>query len=225
MILNKDSSVTVVITSFNRFDLLERMIDSLNRVENYPFKDVIIIEDSANEGMHQNLKNAYEGKYTLILNEKNIGAYASIDLAYSFVTTPWVLHIEDDWEFTHGMFVGKSIEVLKHDNMIMQVSLEHNPVMSTLLQVHIANGVEYKIVGTDVNGWWHGFTCHPSVRSMEGYERTKPWTQWSTDEEELSHRELKVGLEYYRLGYKAAILKESYCIHTGLGRCTWHPNV
>jgi len=216
--------VTVVITSFNRFDLLDRMIKSLNTVNDYPLKEIIIIEDSADKEMHRKLTENFSETCKLILNEKNIGAYASIDLAYSFVTTPYILHIEDDWEFTHGGFIQKAIEVLRHDDMIMQVSLEHNPVMSTLPEVYNANGVEYQIVGTDINGWWHGFTCHPSLRSMAGYGKTKPWVQWSTNEDDLAHRELKVGFEYFRLGYKAAILKESYCIHTGLGRCTWHPN-
>lgn len=216
--------VTVVVTSFNRFDLLERMINSLKKVEDYPFKEIIIIEDSANKEMHKKVIDAFSKTCRLILNEKNIGAYESIDLVYSQVTTPYVLHIEDDWEFIYGGFVKPAIEVLKHDEMIMQVSLEHNPVMSTLPEQLYANGVPYKIVGTDVDGWWHGFTCHPSVRSMAGYEKTKPWTQWSSPDEGLSHRELKVGFEYFRLGYKAAILSKSYCIHTGLGRCTWHPN-
>jgi len=216
--------VTVVITSFNRFDLLDRMIKSLNRVNDYPFKETIIIEDSADKEMHRKVIESFSQTCKLILNEKNIGVYAGIDLAYSFVTTPYVLHIEDDWEFTHGGFVEKAIEVLKHDDMIMQVSLEHNPVMSTMPGVLNANGVDYQIVGTDINGWWHGFTCHPSLRSMAGYEKTKPWTQWSDPKDGLSHRELKVGFEYFRLGYKAAILKESYCFHTGLGRCTWHKN-
>jgi len=216
--------VTVVITSFNRFDLLERTIGSLKKVTDYPFKEIVLIEDSADKEMHRKVIDKYSNTCKLILNEKNIGAYESIDLAYSFVSTPYVLHVEDDWEFTHGGFVEQAIEVLKHDDMIMQVSLEHNPVMSTLPEVLNANSVEYRIVGTDVDGWWHGFTCHPSLRSMTGYERTKPWTQWSTDDDGLSHRELKVGFEYFRLGYKAAILKESYCIHTGLGRCTWHAN-
>ena len=217
--------VTVVVTSFNRFDLLERMMTSLYRATNYSFKEIIIIEDSADKEMHQKLIDRYSQTCRLILNEKNLGAYESIDLAYSLITTPYVLHVEDDWEFIkNGNFIGQAVEVLNYDKTIMQVSLEHNPVMSTLPEVLDANGVSYQIVGTDINGWWHGFTCHPSVRSMEGYQRTKPWIQWSEKREDLSQRELKVGFEYFRLGYKAAILNESYCIHTGLGRCTWHEN-
>jgi len=215
--------VTVVITSFNRFDLLKRTIDSFNKFNTFPIKEVIIIEDSANKNMHENLK-AHFPNYSLILNESNYGAYESIDIAFSYVTTPYMVHIEDDWEFTDGGFIEQALEVIKQDDTIMQVSFEHNPVMSTLPDVYNANGVEYQIVGTDINGWWHGFTCHPSLRSMASYLKIAPWTRWSEANEELSHRELKVGLEYFRIGYKAAILKKSYCVHTGLGRCTWHPN-
>jgi glycosyltransferase involved in cell wall biosynthesis len=215
--------VTLVITSFNRRDLLERTINSILKFANYTFTEIIIIEDSGDKDMNDYLSQTYKD-YRLILHTENKGAYESIDEVYSLIKTPYVMHVEDDWEFIAGDFVISAIEVIKYDDTIMQVNFEHNPVMGTLPEILYANGVQYQIVGTDVDGWWHGFTCHPSLRSMTGYQRTKPWTQWSTKEEGLSHRELKIGLEYFRLGYKAAILKESYCIHTGLGRCTWHPN-
>jgi len=219
----KINDITAVITSFNRRDLLLRNIQSLLYFYHGEIKKLIIIEDSADESMRDWLLE-YCHNYDLIINEKNIGAYESIELAYSYVHTPYVLHIEDDWEFIKGGFIKPAIKVLENDKTIMQVNLEHNPFMSSLPEILNADGVNYQIVGTDVNGWWHGFTCHPSVRSMAAYEVTKPWTQYSLPMEELSQRELKVGLEYFRLGYKAAILSESYCIHTGLGRCTWHPN-
>lgn len=215
--------VTAVITSFNRPDLLYRNISSLLKFCKGEIRKLIIIEDSGDLAMKEWLLKSCSN-YTLIINEKNIGAYESIDLVYADVCTPYVLHIEDDWEFTEGGFIEPAIKVLEHDKSIMQVTLEHNPLMSTLPEILNTGGVNYQIVGEDINGWWHGFTCHPSVRSMAGYEATKPWTQWSSPDEELSQRELKVGLEYFRIGYKAAILEKSYCIHTGLGRCTWHPN-
>ena len=216
--------VTVVITSFNRFDLLERAIKSFNRFNSYPIREIIIIEDSADKEMHEKLTSNYSKTCRLILNEENIGAYASIDNAYSVVTTPWVLHFEDDWEFVRGGFVKQAVEILEHDKMIMQVNLEHDPSVPPLPEVYSINDVKYQILGEDINGYWHGFTCHPSVRSMAGYEKTKPWTQWSTEEDFLALREMKVGKEYFRLGYKAAILEKSYCYHTGIGRCTWNKN-
>ena len=215
--------VTAVITSFNRRDLLYRNIRSLLQLCTGEIQELIIIEDSGDSSMKKWMLDTYSN-YTLIINEKNIGAYESIELAYSQVKTPYVLHIEDDWEFIRGGFIEPAIKVLESDKTIMQVNLEHNPLMSSLPEILNTDGVKYQIVGTDDNGWWHGFTCHPSVRSMAAYEVTKPWTQYSSPTEELFQRELKVGLEYFRLGYKAAILSESYCIHTGLGRCTWHPN-
>ena len=59
---------------------------------------------------------------------------------------------------------------------------------------------------------------------MEGYKKTKPWTQWLKPSDDLSIREVKVDNAYFDLGYKAAILEDSYCIHTGIGRCTWQLN-
>lgn len=225
------SKVSIVITSYNRPDLLQRTIDSFIRFNDYPISEIIIIEDSACKPMQQWLLNythilthKTDYNFRVMINPVNIGAYESIDIAYAEVKTPFVCHIEDDWEFLRGGFLDKAVKVLDHDKMVMQVNFEHNPFMSTVPGVLIVSGTAYQIVGTDTDGWWHGFTCHPSLRSMEAYQNTAPWTQWSESNEDLSQRELKVGLEYFRQGYKAAILKDSYCKHIGDGRCTWHEN-
>jgi len=63
--------MTLVITSFNRFDLLRRTIDSFNRVNTYPVSEVIIIDDSGNKEMHRKIKQQYSN-YHLILNDKLI---------------------------------------------------------------------------------------------------------------------------------------------------------
>lgn len=215
--------ITVVITSYNRPDLLKRTIDSFNRANIFPIKEVIIIDDSANREMYKFLRDNYS-HYSLILNEANIGAYESIDKVYAMVKTPWVMHLEDDWEFYKGGFIEPSIKILESNPQIMQVNLSNEQNMPIEPEVLRAGDVEYRLEGTDKDGYWHGYTNNPNVRSMEGYEKTKPWTQWSTKEDFLALREMKVGKEYFRLGYRAAILNEYFCRHIGIGRCTWHPN-
>lgn len=211
--------ISLVITSFNRRDLLDRTIRSLGQYCDDIFDDIIIVEDSGNTGMNDYISKNYPD-YRLILHEKNKGAYESIDEAYSFVKSPYVLHVEDDWEFYEGDFIRKALIVLESNPMIMQVNLSNEQNMPIEPEVFKAKEVEYRIVGTDSNGWWHGFTCNPSVRSMAAYNMTKPWIKWAVGND-LSIKECMVGQRYFELGYKAVVLNEYFCKHTGVGRGTW----
>jgi hypothetical protein len=220
-----ESLVTVVITSCNRLDLLERTVKSLNEMNDYPLKEVIIIEDSGLPEAHDKLKSLYPN-YHLILNEDNIGLIRSVDKAYAQVTTPYVFHTEDDWEYVRPGFIKDSLKILKSDENIMQVwisNIHNQPIDEEVFRI---DDVGFSLVGIHgMNDLWHGFTFAPGLRSMKGYEKTKPWTQWSEEGIFLAARECEIGQEYFRQGYRAAALlnvfKEGYCIHIGGGRATW----
>jgi glycosyltransferase involved in cell wall biosynthesis len=215
--------ISVVITSMNRLDLLKRTVDSFMQMNTYPIKEFILIEDSGLEEVHTELRRMYPN-FHLILNEKNIGAYESIDKAYSFVKTPYVFHTEDDWEYIRPNFIEPSLDVLLSDPMLMQVWLSNTEGCSIYPELLRAGNTNYRIAGPDKDNFWHGFTCHPGLRSMAGYRMTAPWTQWINKTDPLSVQECTVGEAYYRLGYKAGVLLNTYTEHIGIGRCTWHEN-
>lgn len=207
------SKITLVITSFNRPDLLDKTINSAIWYSDDLFDEIIIIEDSADKTMRDYLLEHYS-HFHLIIHDKTMGAYESIDEAYSHVKTPFVFHCEDDWEFYKSGFIERSIDVLEGNPMIMQVNLSNGNNQP------IIYNSDYSVFGSD--GVWNGFTCNPSIRSMAAYEKTKPWTQWIDKTKDLAIQEYMVGRKYFELGYKAAYLNESFCKHTGIKRCTWH---
>ena len=219
---NKDSKVTVVITSYKRLDLLKLNIDSFNRVNTYPIKEIIIIDDSADSAEHEELRRDYPN-CKLILNKTNIGLIDSIDKAYAEVTTPYVFHVEDDFEHIKPGFLEQAVRVLENNSWIMQVWSENRHGQPLDAEIIETDGVQYKLVS--INGMdliWHGFTFIASLRSMQGYEMTKPWAQWSPKTDGLSSRECKIGWAYHKLGYRAAALLDlPYCEHTGNYRTTW----
>ena len=214
--------VTVVITSFNRIDLLEKTVNSFNQYNTYPIKEFIIVEDSGNRATHEILKKLYPD-YTLILNEHNIGLVESIDNAYSQVRTSYVFHSEDDYEYYRVGFIERSLAVLENDPKLMQVWIRRMddttdmPIEPELFRV---GDVGYYLIGHCINNWWHGFCFQCGLRKMSAYDRVKPYTQWSPPSDFLSQRECKIGQAYYALGYRAAILPEGYAGHTGFGRST-----
>jgi glycosyltransferase involved in cell wall biosynthesis len=222
----KTSEIALVITSFNRPDLLKQTTDSLIKFADYLFTDYIIIEDSGSKEMNEHLKRNYDN-WHLILHDQNKGAYESIDEAYSHVKTPYVFHCEDDWLFTKGGFIKPALDVLKSNPSIMQVNLSNEQNMPIEPEILKAGKTEYRIMGKSNDGFWEGFTCNPSIRSMAGYEKTKPWTQYANKLDDgyfLALHEMKAGKRYKELGYHAAVLNEYFCKHIGLNRCTWHEN-
>jgi len=219
---DKDSNVTVVITSYKRLDLLKITTDSFNTMNTYTVKEIIIIDDSGDPELHKQLIKDYPD-YTLILNETNIGLVESIDKAYSQVTTPYVFHTEDDFEYIKPGFIEKSMKIMDSNSWIMQVWLSNRHGEPLENEITTIDDVQYKMVSTGgMCGVWHGFTFIAGLRSMQGYEMTKPWTQWSPSTDGLSLRECKIGWAYYKLGYRAACLLDiPYCEHTGNYRTTW----
>ena len=220
MIDEKRDTVSVVITSFNRLDLLKQTVDSFNQFNNYPIEEFIIIEDSGLPEVHEQLKQMYPN-YTLILNEKNEGLVESIDKAYSRVKSKFVFHSEDDYLYYRPDFIRNSIEVLNGNDKIMQVWIRAmNDTMGQpiLPDEKMVNDIPYYIMG-ELNNWY-GFCFHCGLRKMEAYEKVKPFTQWSEKTDFLSLRECKIGMAYHDLGYIAAILPEGYARHTGQFRST-----
>jgi hypothetical protein len=127
--------ISVVMTSFNRFDLLKRTIEGIHKFVNYPIQEFFIIEDSGSREIAGKLIQyissigSYNYPFRLIFNETNLGAYESIDKVYDMVKTTYVLHVEDDWEFTKGGFIEPALKVLKSDASIMQVNFTNDENM------------------------------------------------------------------------------------------------
>ena len=51
--------ITLCLTSCNRWNLLEKTIDSFLRLNNYPIKEYLIHEDSNNQEIYQKIQNKY----------------------------------------------------------------------------------------------------------------------------------------------------------------------
>ena len=220
--------ITVVITSFNRCDLLKKTIESFNKVNRCPISKVIIIDDSGSPEMHRKIKESYSG-YTLILNEKNIGLVESIDKAYSQVTTPYIWHTEDDFEYTRPGFIENCIKVMESDPKIFRVGIRGQTHIQSLgTDIQMAGRVPYKYsryysMDENVRGnqYWHGFGFQCGLIRKSAYDIVKPYTQYSTPDEFITIRECRIGLAYYNLGLLAVSLTEDYAIHIGGKRSTY----
>src|SRR5690349_1972728 len=114
------STVTAVVTSCDRHDLLDRTLGSFFANNTYPLRKMIVVEDG--ERVAVDLREKYKSKtIEWISTGRRVGQIAAIDYAYSRVKTPYIFHFEDDWEFHQSGFIEGSLKIMKHHRKCLQV--------------------------------------------------------------------------------------------------------
>lgn len=223
-----NNTVSLVITSCNRFDLLEKTIESFLKYNTYPISQYIVIEDSHNRDKLENTLAKFKDiDFVMVNNEPQLGQMKSIDKAYSLVTSEYIFHCEDDWEFYRTGFVESSLKVLLSDEKIVTVWLRETSDTnghSVLPELYICptnESLKYQIMHKNdlLHGaYWHGFTLNPGLRRLADYQLIAPIAQYLN--------EAGAGNKYYELGFKAAIFPEGSVRHIGYHRgIRYKPNI
>lgn len=163
--------VTIVLTSCNRPQLLDKTLETFVKYNTYPIYQTIIIDDSGALYCNTEICKKYKQlNITEIYNVKNIGQIASIDKAYAMVKTDWIFHCEEDWEFLEYGFIEKSMKILKSDNTdkIFTVWLRphndtsgHPIIKDTLGRGYYEMSRDYLTVNDCL---WRGITLNPGLR-------------------------------------------------------------
>ena len=199
-------------------------IKAFIELNTYPIVDFIIVNDSGDKKIHDDLKQVYINA-TFVLNEKNVGLIKSVDLGYANIQTEYFFHCEDDWKVIKGGFIEKSLAIMQSNPIIEEVWLQDyngHPLNSNIIQIA---GVEYKLVQDNyqkgLNGFndfgWHGFTTACGLKRKSDYLRIAPYSEipWQGT---IWHREQAIGEKYHDLGYRSACLLENYAENIGYGR-------
>jgi len=191
-------------------------------MNSYPIKEFIIVEDSCNRAMHEEMRQLFPN-FTLIFNETNIGAYESIDIVYANIKTPYIFQTEEDWLYHRPHFIENSMKVLESDPKICLVwirdmdYLQGHPVLP---EVYYADGQPFQILGSHQN--WYGWSGAPGLRRLADYKLIAPYTQWSSKTDFLAAREQMIDNAFHRAGFISALLPEGYITHLGgNNRSTW----
>jgi hypothetical protein len=208
---------TVIITSCGRHDLLLRTLLSLRAFNTDRHTgDVLVIEDGAADPSA--LCARFGAK--LIRTGRKMGQVAAIDLAYSYVTTPYIFHCEDDWEFYRAGFVERSRAVLEADLSSVCVWLRswgdtNGHPLSFRSPCRTFGVLSSDYLYHDVS--WSGFSFNPGLRRLSDYIRVGPFARLVAAAE--GPVEAVIGGTYRSLGFRAVILDEGgFVRHTGWGR-------
>lgn len=229
-----DKKVTIVITSFNRFDLLTKTIDSILSLNTYPIERFVVIEDSANLDMKNKILDTYKDKIELIFNDVNIGQTKSIDKVYRTVTTEYIFHTEDDYYYIgNPNFIKDSIDILEERKDVHQIWLRNladfracgNEDTMTQFEndiLHTATDVLYRMLLADKNGWC-GFSFMPAVKRTADYHGIFPngYDACVTPPHYGSRAEGEVNTHAKNNGWRGAILVNGACDSTGHALSTY----
>jgi Glycosyl transferase family 2 len=218
------AAVSAVVTSCDRHDLLERTLDSFLAHNTYPLERMIVVEDG--EHVAERLRKKYEARLIeWVSTGKRVGQIAAVDYAYSRLETPYIFHMEDDWEFYREGFIEGSLAILRRHQHCLQVWIRSvhdtsgHPLEPRILRV---GEVRWKKLELDYEGMWHGFSFNPGLRRLADYIAIGGYGGCAAyDFHRANRAEAEIGRIYRNKGYFAAILMdpkgEGYVRHIGDG--------
>jgi hypothetical protein len=241
-IISPISSVSLVVTSCNRADLLFSCLDSIFTNQTYKFNEVIVSEASGIKTANLGILQRYP--FIKYYNGDRISQVVSIDLAYSKVNPncTFILHFEEDWIVYKGGFVEKSITVLNMFPNISVVSLHKRDsnLQKPDLSSNILSDVALLNIDAPHQGGWGFFTWGAGLRRVKDYQDIGCYQNynatWKTNaqlqieaktagffiKKHFIHREWKIGWYMRERGFRVAMFNDStgheYARHIGGNR-------
>jgi glycosyltransferase involved in cell wall biosynthesis len=209
-----ENGVTVVVTACGRPDLLQKTIESFLEHNTYPIYEWIINEDSGIPDVNSEVKAKYPS-FTWIESPERRGQIQSIDACYSRVKTPYIFHLEDDWETYNGGFIEASIEILKNDPKVSAV----------MCRVHDKGVYHMSDVPPRLLCWgsWGFWSFNPGLRRLSDYTTDFPkgYNDFVTyDRKDPLRGEFFINKFYLEKGSYMALTPDpaGYLRHIGDGR-------
>ena len=167
-------NITMIITSCDRKDLLERTINSFEEYSPNTISEIIIAEDGAGDNSFVKDLIKTIPKITLINQTTRVGQLENIYQAYEAVSTPYVFHCEEDWLFTSPNFVNDSLNILENFKNCGMVHLRSHNELARQIGEEFVNPTTYEIVS--IKYWkiheylkW-GYSYNPGLRRLEDYQ-------------------------------------------------------
>jgi len=221
----QQADITVVVTSCNRHDLLARTLESfLAHETGRRIARILVAEDGYADP--KAVCDRFGAEY--FCTRGRVGQVRLIDQAYEKVVTPYIFHLEDDWEFTRPGFMEKSRARLEADPKTLLVQLRHwNPDEQLS---YVAPDQSWGLVDPAPATLWHGFSFNPALRRLSDYKLLGAYSRQHLTVNIIPlvasaalPYEAEASEFYFRRGYYAAILDQhGFVRHIGEERHIRH---
>ena len=105
----QNRKVTVVITSCcKRYDLLNLTLFTFFKMSTFPYDSIVIVYDGQIDKEFIDLIHSYsyqDNEITILETGKKVGQVKAIDMAYALVETPYIFHLQEDWQVLQKGFI------------------------------------------------------------------------------------------------------------------------
>jgi hypothetical protein len=214
-----NKQVTLFITSCGRPELLKRTLESFVKFNTYPIKEAVLCEDSGIPNIVDFVTTILPFPVLFCYNKERIGQMKTIEKYTKLIQTPYVFHLEDDYEFFDSGFIELSFQIMDSDPKISQVLLEDE--QHGYFKVDIGNPLCYKVLtdnplrvnANNGDGALNIFSWRPSLKIIEIQKLRMPYELWDD--------EYTIELEINKRGYYAVVTKNvkngrpGFCTHIG----------
>ena len=209
--------IDLCLTIGRRPSLLRQTLDSLLPRAN--FKKIIAMNDFRDQETNDVFKELCPSGILINLNEQ-VGHHRAVDLMYSKVSSPYILHCEDDWLFNSNLMMDESIQLLKSNEKIGSVclreikdfNLNEEQESKKITQQH--GDIKFsRLDGTHEE--WHGFTFNPHVTSLSQWKEFGPYSAFK--------KERHISRKLRNAGTFVAYLQPGSCVHIGFDDSVSNP--
>jgi len=174
--------MTTVLTSCGRFDLLAETVSSF--LEHFDTGRVIVAEDAGKPDEAAAFARDFPS-VDMRVNTPKLGQMRSIDALYATLTTPYAVHLEDDWGFTRSIDLNSVIDFLDRRRDISVVCIAHrefDPKYTRSAKHDSFGGIDYLVWDLDAHPKWFSYSFNPSVVRLDFWRDIGPFARFVTEE-------------------------------------------
>lgn len=174
--------VTGALTSCGRPDLLEETLASLAWHMEPP--TIVLTEDAADRRVAELCARRFPF-VRVLMNEPKLGHMASVDRLYGEITTPYVMHLEDDWRFDAAVDAAVAIAFLESRPDVSVVVLrafdELPPERRALADVVEHQGARFAVMRQGAHPRWFGYSFNPMIGKLSFWREHGPFAKLVTE--------------------------------------------
>jgi hypothetical protein len=175
------ASLATVLTSCGRFDLLDQTLASF--LEHFETERIVIADDS--ESVREAVEFAAKfAPADIRVNLEKLGQMRSIDALYATLSTPYVLHLEDDWKFTGSVDLSSVIDFMetRPDVSVVCIGYRFDKRFAASARETTQDGIGYWVWDLDAHPKWFSYSFNPSVGRLAFWREHGPYEHFKTEE-------------------------------------------
>lgn len=178
----RQHDITVVLTSCGRKDVLLQTLAGFHKY--YKPARFIVIEDKADKDIERAVKAAFPN-IEMVLNSPQLGQMASIDKAYSMVTSKYIFHMEDDREPSGYNNIADCLALLDKNECLSGICLNNMvdvPQKYWKYDELKEGDTTFYYMQVKAHPEWFGYSFNPSLLKREIWLQHQPFKGFVTEE-------------------------------------------